>query len=67
MCIRDRSLHLTSKMCIPRGEKSNRPLSTSWGRPAYMLSKKVFEQNPIPVSYTHLTMIQRQRLTMEVA
>lgn len=41
------SLHLTSKMCIPRGEKSNRPLSTSWGRPAYMLSKKVFEQNPI--------------------
>lgn len=41
------SLHLTSKMCIPRGEKSNRPLSTSWGRPAYMLSKKIFEQNPV--------------------
>lgn len=41
------SLHLTSKMCIPRGEKSNRPLSTSWGRPAYMLSDKIFEQNPI--------------------
>lgn len=41
------SLHLTSKMCIPRSEKSNRPLSTSWGRPAYMISKKIFEQNPL--------------------
>ena len=40
-------LHLTSKMCIPRSDKSNRPLSTSWGRPAYMLSDKVFEQNPV--------------------
>ena len=40
-------LHLTSKMCIPRNDKSNRPLSTSWGRPAYMLSKKTFEQNPL--------------------
>lgn len=40
-------LHLTSKMCIPRNDKSNRPLSTSWGRPAYMLSKKIFEQNPL--------------------
>mgnify|MGYP004700279345 CR=1 FL=1 len=40
-------LHLTSKMCIPRGDKSKRPLSTSWGRPAYMISDKVFEQNPI--------------------
>ncbi len=41
------SLHLTSKMCVPRDDKSNRPLSTSWGRPAYMLSKKIFEQNPV--------------------
>jgi len=41
------TLHLTSKMCIPRNEKSNRPLSTSWGRPAYMISDKIFEQNPI--------------------
>lgn len=40
-------LHLTSKMCIPRNEKSNRPLSTSWGRPAYMVSDKIFEQNPL--------------------
>lgn len=40
-------LHLTSKMCVPRSEKSNRPLSTSWGRPAYMISKKIFEQNPL--------------------
>ena len=41
------SLHLTSKMCVPRGSQSNRPLSTSWGRPAYMLPSKVFEQNPL--------------------
>lgn len=41
------SVHLTSKMCVPRDDKSNRPLSTSWGRPAYMLSKKIFEQNPL--------------------
>ncbi len=40
-------LHLTSKMCIPRSDKSNRPLSTSWGRPAYMISDKIFEQNPV--------------------
>ncbi len=40
-------LHLTSRMCVPRDDKSNRPLSTSWGRPAYMLSKKTFEQNPL--------------------
>jgi len=40
-------LHLTSKMCIPRSDKSKRPLSTSWGRPAYMISDKIFEQNPI--------------------
>lgn len=40
-------LHLTSKMCIPRSEKSKRPLSTSWGRPAYMVSDKIFEQNPV--------------------
>lgn len=40
-------LHLTSKMCIPRSDKSGRPLSTSWGRPAYMLSDKIFEQNPV--------------------
>ena len=41
------SLHLTSKMCVPRDDKSKRPLSTSWGRPAYMLASKIFEQNPL--------------------
>lgn len=41
------SLHLTSKMCVPRNDKSKRPLSTSWGRPAYMLASKIFEQNPL--------------------
>ncbi|WP_255666905.1 DNA methyltransferase [Halanaerobium polyolivorans] len=42
-----KTVHLTSKMCIPRSPKSKRPLSTSWGRPAYMLPTKQFEQNPI--------------------
>lgn len=41
------SLHLTSRMCIPRSKKSNRPLSTSWGRPAYMIANSTFEQNPV--------------------
>lgn len=41
------TVHLTSKMCIPRSSKSNRPFSTSWGRSAYMLPKKHMEMNPL--------------------
>lgn len=40
------TLHLTTKMCALRSEKANRPLSTSWGRPAYMSLNKHMEQNP---------------------
>ncbi|MEK2535795.1 DNA methyltransferase [Tetragenococcus halophilus] len=40
-------VHLTSKMCASRSEHSNRPLSTSWGRPAYMALTKFMEQNPV--------------------
>ncbi len=41
------TLHLTTKMCALRSEKTNRPLSTSWGRPAYMYLKNRMEQNPL--------------------
>lgn len=41
------SLHLSSKMCIPRGKSANRDYSTSWGRPAFLCSKKQMEMNPL--------------------
>ncbi|QLY40197.1 hypothetical protein HF295_04690 [Hujiaoplasma nucleasis] len=41
------TVHLASKMCIPRSKASNRPFSTSWGRSAYMLPKKQMEMNPL--------------------
>lgn len=41
------TLHLTTKMCALRSEKTNRPLSTSWGRPAFMYLSKSMEQNPL--------------------
>lgn len=40
-------VHLTTKMCALRGKNANRPLSTSWGRPAYLGLKNFMEQNPI--------------------
>lgn len=39
-------VHLTSKMCSVRGKDANRPLSSSWGRPAYMALNRYMEQNP---------------------
>jgi len=41
------TLHLTTKMCALRSVKTKRPLSTSWGRPAYMSLSKYMEQNPL--------------------
>lgn len=41
------TLHLSSKMCVPRREKSNRSFSTSWGRAAYICSKRQMEMNPL--------------------
>lgn len=40
-------VHLCSKMCVPRSKKSNRDFSTSWGRSAYLYSKKQMEMNPL--------------------
>lgn len=42
-------LHLTTKMCVPRNKDSNRDFSTSWGRSAYLCSKRQMEQNPLLV------------------
>lgn len=41
------TLHLTSKMIVPRSEKSKRDFSGSWGRADYMIRKKSMEQNPL--------------------
>lgn len=41
------TLHLSSKMCVPRNKKSNRDFSTSWGRSAYLCSTKQMEMNPL--------------------
>ncbi|MFZ3077748.1 MAG: DNA methyltransferase [Candidatus Aenigmatarchaeota archaeon] len=38
--------HLCTRMVSARREKSNRPDSGSWGRPAYMFPKRHLEQNP---------------------
>lgn len=40
-------VHLTTKMCALRGKEANRPLSTSWGRPAFLALSSYMEQNPI--------------------
>lgn len=40
-------LHLTTKMCALRGNGANRPLSTSWGRPAFLGLSSFMEQNPV--------------------
>jgi DNA modification methylase len=41
------TVHLTTKMCALRSEETNRPLSTSWGRPAFLGLKSYMEQNPV--------------------
>jgi hypothetical protein len=43
------TLHLCSKMSVPRREESNRPFSTSWGRSAYLCSAMQMEMNPLMV------------------
>ena len=39
--------HLSTRMCVPRGKKTNRDFSTSWGRSAFIYSKKQMEMNPL--------------------
>lgn len=43
------TLHLVSKMVVPRGETGNRDYSGSWGRADYMIRDRSMEQNPLVV------------------
>ena len=43
------TLHLTTKMCVPRNAEANRPFSTSWGRSAYLCAARQMEMNPLHV------------------
>lgn len=43
------TLHLTSKMVVPRGASSNRDFSGSWGRADYMIRHRQMEQNPLVI------------------
>ncbi|MBJ59014.1 MAG: hypothetical protein CMP64_00255 [Flavobacteriales bacterium] len=41
------TLHLTTKMSVPRRKAANRPFSTSWGRSAYICANRKMEMNPL--------------------
>ncbi len=43
------TLHLTTKMSVPRREGANRQFSTSWGRSAYICASRKMEMNPLLV------------------
>jgi 16S rRNA G966 N2-methylase RsmD len=43
------TLHLTSKMVVPRNPSAKRDFSGSWGRADYMIRRKSMEQNPLIV------------------
>lgn len=43
------TLHLCSKMVIPRNPGANREFSGSWGRPDYLVRRRRMEQNPVDV------------------
>lgn len=40
-------VHLSTKMCVPRSKTAHRDFSTSWGRSAFIYSKKQMEMNPL--------------------
>ena len=43
------TLHLCTKMSVPRREEANRAFSTSWGRSAYICSARKMEMNALLV------------------
>ncbi len=43
------TLHLTSKMVVPRHQTAKRDFSGSWGRADYMIRRRQMEQNPLVV------------------
>jgi len=42
-----KTIHLCSKMSVPRRQAANRDFSTSWGRAAYLCSSRQMEMNPL--------------------
>lgn len=44
-----KTIHLCTKMSVPRRENAQRPNSTSWGRAAYLCSARQMEMNPLYV------------------
>lgn len=45
------TIHLCTKMSVPRRENANRGFSTSWGRSAYICAARQMEMNPLMVFY----------------
>ena len=43
------TIHLCTKMSVPRTSRGNRPFSTSWGRSAYICANRQMEMNPLLV------------------
>lgn len=43
------TIHLCTKMSVPRRDTANRAFSTSWGRSAYLCSSRQMEMNPLLV------------------
>lgn len=43
------TVHLCSRMCVPRNPGANRAFSTSWGRSAYLCASRQMEMNPLHV------------------
>ena len=41
------TIHLCSKMCVPRRKGAKREFSTSWGRAAFICSSRQMEMNPL--------------------
>jgi len=46
-----KTLHLCTKMCVPRRTGADRAFSTSWGRSAYICAARQMEMNPLPVFF----------------
>ena len=52
------TLHLVSKMVVPRNTKSKRDFSGSWGRADYMIRRRSMEQNPLVIF--HRSCLEKQ-------
>ncbi|MDO8676353.1 MAG: DNA adenine methylase [Candidatus Azambacteria bacterium] len=46
-----KTIHLCTKMSVPRRENADRGFSTSWGRSAYICAARQMEMNPLLVFY----------------